>query len=108
MAVFHWKLQRISAIILVPTTMYISIYLLNINNLSYLEVISDITSFSGIFLLSFVSLVLFTHSSLGIETILEDYVHEQKLQNLFVNISKFFHVILFLLTIGSLIMIKGI
>ena len=107
MAIFHWKIQRISAILLVPITIYVVFYLLKIGNLSYVNVTNDISSFPGIILISFMALVLFTHSSLGIETILEDYIHDVKTQSLLVSLSKFIHVILFLITLISLIIIKG-
>ena len=107
MAVFHWKIQRISAILLVPIVIYVTLYLLEIRNLSYLNVTNDISSFPGILVISFMALVLFVHSSLGIETILEDYIHDVKTQGLLVSLSKFIHVILFLITLISLIIIKG-
>ena len=107
MAIFHWKIQRISAILLVPITIYVIFYLLKIGNLSYADVTNDISSFPGIILISFMALVLFIHSSLGIETILEDYIHDVKTQSLLVSLSKFIHVILFLITLISLIIIKG-
>ena len=107
MAVFHWKIQRISAILLVPIVIYVTLYLLKIGNLSYANVTNDISSFSGILVISFMALVLFVHSSLGIETILEDYIHDVKTQGLLVSFSKFIHVILFLITLISLVIIKG-
>lgn len=107
MAVFHWKIQRISAILLVPIVIYVTLYLLKIGNLSYANVTNDISSFSGILVISFMALVLFVHSSLGIETILEDYIHDVKTQGLLVSLSKFIHVILFSITLISLIIIKG-
>ena len=107
MAVFHWKIQRISAILLVPIVIYVTLYLLEIRNLSYLNVTNDISSFPGILVISFMALVLFVHSSLGIETILEDYIHDIKTQSLLVSLSKFIHVILFVITLISLIIIKG-
>ena len=45
MAIFHWKLQRISAVLLVPIIIYLAVYLLNLENSSYLEVREDISSF---------------------------------------------------------------
>ena len=107
MAIFHWKLQRISAILLIPIAIYTTFYLFNIGSLSYADVTNDISSFPGIILISFMALVLFIHSSLGIETILEDYIHDVKTQSLLVSLSKFIHVILFLITLISLIIIKG-
>ena len=107
MAIFHWKLQRISAILLIPIAIYTTFYLFNIGSLSYADVTNDISSIPAILLIVFMSVILFMHSSLGIETILEDYIHDMKTQSLLVNLSKFIHIILFLLTLVSLIVIKG-
>ena len=81
---------------------------MNIGSLSYSDVIGDITSSAGVLLIIFVSIVLFTHSALGIETIMEDYIHDDVLQRLFIIFSKIIHVILFLTTLISLTLIKGI
>lgn len=108
MAILHWKLQRLSAIILVPAIIYISLYFLNITNLTYSNIVSDVTSLPGIIFIVLVSFTLFMHSSLGIETIMEDYIHNDSMQRFFINLSKVIHVILFLVTLISLSMIKGI
>jgi succinate dehydrogenase hydrophobic anchor subunit len=54
-----------------------------------------------------VSFTLFMHSSLGIETIMEDYIHNDSMQRFFINLSKVIHAILFLVTLISLSMIRG-
>ena len=107
MAILHWKLQRLSAIILVPAIIYISLYFLNIKNLTYSNIVSDVTSLPGIIFIVLVSFTLFMHSSLGIETIMEDYIHNDSMQRFFINLSKVIHVILFLVTLISLSMIRG-
>ena len=107
MAILHWKLQRITAIILAPAIVYIAFYFLNITQFSYSNVISDVTSFWGTTFIVFISLILFLHSSLGIETIMEDYIHDDVLQSFFIGVSKVIHVILFAITLVSLIIIKG-
>ena len=107
MAILHWKLQRLSAIILVPAIIYISLYFLNITNLTYSNIVSDVTSLPGISFIVLVSFTLFMHSSLGIETIMEDYIHNDSMQRFFINLSKVIHVILFLVTLISLSMIRG-
>ncbi|MAR78367.1 MAG: succinate dehydrogenase, hydrophobic membrane anchor protein [Gammaproteobacteria bacterium] len=108
MAILHWKIQRLSAIALIPLILYISFYLFNINSLTYSEIVYDLSSLPGIIIVTISSLILFTHSSLGIETILEDYIHDMYLQNILVSISKTIHVILFSSTIILLAIIKGI
>ena len=107
MAILHWKLQRISAIILIPSIVYIVLYFLNITDFSYSQIVSDVTSFWGTVFIVFVSVILFLHSSLGIETIMEDYIHDNVLQSFFISLSKVIHVILFAITLVSLIIIRG-
>ena len=107
MYINHWKIQRLSAIILVPAMFYLIYYLINLSNLSYNDVITDLSSLTGILYVVLLSLVLFTHSSLGIETILEDYVHNTVYQKFFINLSKIIHVILFLITLICLYFIVG-
>ena len=107
MAILHWKLQRLSAILLVPAIIYMVLYLLNISQFTYSQIVSDITSFRGLTFIIFVSPILFLHSSLGIETIMEDYIQDDVMLRFFINFSKVLHVILFAITLVSLIIIKG-
>jgi len=105
MVLLHWKLQRITAIILIPAIIYLIIYFLNIHSLSYIQIKNDITSTFGMIFISFTSIMIFLHSSLGIETILEDYIHEEKLQKLLINLSNIIHGLMLLLTFTFLLMI---
>jgi succinate dehydrogenase / fumarate reductase membrane anchor subunit len=105
MAILHWKLQRITAIILIPIIIYLIIYFLNIHSLSYIQIKNDITSTFGIIFISIASIILFSHSSLGIETILEDYIHQDRLQKLLINLSNIIHGLMLLLTLIFLLMI---
>ena len=107
MYINHWKIQRLSAIALIPAMLYLIYYFTNISNLSYNDVITDLSSLTGIIYVTVMSLILFTHSSLGIETILEDYVHDSTYQKFFISLSKIIHVILLLLTLSSLYLIVG-
>ena len=107
MYINHWKIQRLSAIILVPAMFYLIYYLINLSNLSYNDVITDLSSLTGGLYVVLLSFVLFMHSSLGIETILEDYVHNAYYQKFFISLSKIIHVILFLITLVCLYLVVG-
>ncbi len=50
---------------------------------------------------------MFFHSSLGIETILQDYVHDVRLQSLFISLSKITHAVLLVITLICLYLITG-
>ena len=107
MAILHWKFQRISAISLVPGMLYLTYYLLTISNMSYEQIIFDISSIYGILFIVILSALIFFHSSLGIETILQDYVHDVRLQSLFISLSKITHAVLLVITLICLYLITG-
>ena len=68
----HWKLQRISAILMIPVVILSLIYIVNITSIPHEQLVSDLGSISG-FLISvaFIGFILF-HSSMGLEVIIED------------------------------------
>lgn len=98
----HWKLQRISAIIMIPIVVLSLIYIINITSISYLQLIEDLGSISG-FLIAvlFVGFILF-HSAMGLEVIIEDYIHSDNLQKNVISLSKLLHITSFFLTILTL------
>ena len=95
----HWKLQRISAILMIPIVILSLTYIMNITSIPHEQLINDLSSFFG-FLISvtFIGFILF-HSSMGLEVIIEDYIHSQGLQNNVISISKLLHIISFFLTV---------
>ena len=107
MAILHWKFQRITAISLVPGMLYLTYYLLTISNMSYEQIILDISSIYGILFIVILSSLIFFHSSLGIETILQDYVHDLRLQSIFISLSKITHAVLLVITLICLYLITG-
>ena len=50
---------------------------------------------------------MYLHSSLGIETILQDYVHDVRLVSLFISLSKITHAVLLVITLICLYLITG-
>ena len=95
----HWKLQRISAIIMIPVVILSLLYIVNITSISYGQLIEDLSSISGFILsVAFIGFILF-HSSMGLEVIIEDYIHTETIQKNVISLSKLFHIISFFLTI---------
>ncbi len=95
----HWKLQRISAIIMIPVVILSLLYIVNITSISYGQLIEDLSSISGFILsVAFIGFILF-HSSMGLEVIIEDYIHTDTIQKNVISLSKLFHIISFFLTI---------
>ena len=95
----HWKLQRISAIIMVPVVILSLLYIVNITTIPYGQLIEDLSSISGFILsVAFIGFILF-HSSMGLEVIIEDYIHTETIQKNVISLCKLFHIISFFLTI---------
>ena len=66
---------------------------------SYDILIDDLGSFNGFLITSvFMGFILF-HSSMGMEVIIEDYIHTENLQKNIVSLSKLFHIVSFFFTI---------
>jgi succinate dehydrogenase hydrophobic anchor subunit len=72
---------------------------MNITSIPHEQLIDDLSSVFG-FLISvtFMGFILF-HSSMGLEVIIEDYIHSQGLQNNVISLSKLLHIISFFLTV---------
>tara|TARA_B100001769_G_C21659018_1_gene366415 strand:- start:227 stop:463 length:237 start_codon:yes stop_codon:yes gene_type:complete len=71
----------------------------NITSISHGQLIEDLGSVTGFIMsVTFIGFMLF-HSSMGLEVIIEDYIHSQTLQENIISLSKLFHIISFFLTI---------
>ena len=71
----HWWAQRVSAVALVPLTVWFVASTLALRTLQYVAVIDFIGRPLNSFLLLLLVLSLAYHSYLGISVIIEDYVH---------------------------------
>jgi succinate dehydrogenase / fumarate reductase, membrane anchor subunit len=92
--VSHWWRQRLTAVALVPLTLWFIGSLITIEALSYASVYAWLAApahATGVILL--VS-VLVLHSQLGVQVVIEDYVHEHSLKVLALIGSSFAHVLI--------------
>lgn len=77
-ALKHWRLQRISAILLIPLLVWLLLSLMGLANFNSSTILSWLESFWQSFLLWVTVTISFYHGKLGMEVILEDYVSSPK------------------------------
>ena len=73
----EWKLARVSAIALVPLSLWLIISLLHVSSYSYGDVVLWISSPVTIALLWATIILTFLHLQLGLQVVVEDYVHDE-------------------------------
>ncbi|NYT77177.1 succinate dehydrogenase, hydrophobic membrane anchor protein [Alcaligenaceae bacterium] len=78
--VHHWWVQRVTAIALIPLSIWFLFFLGALVHASYPMVLTTIAQPVPAILLMVLSLCLFWHGALGIQVIIEDYVHTRWLE----------------------------
>lgn len=71
----HWWAQRLTAISLVPLTLWFALSLLSLDHGSYSAIVSWIADPLNSILLILLVISLVYHSSLGLQVVIEDYIH---------------------------------
>jgi succinate dehydrogenase / fumarate reductase membrane anchor subunit len=90
----HWWLQRLTSIALVPLSIWFAVSMLSLPALDHVTVIGWMSqSWTALLLIVFV-LVATWHSQLGVQVVVEDYVHGHGLKILTLVILSFVHALL--------------
>ena len=71
----HWWSQRLTAVALVPLTLWFVAALLGMENFAHAEILGWIAQPFNAILLILLALALLAHSELGVQVVVEDYVH---------------------------------
>lgn len=71
----HWWAQRVTAIALVPLTLWFVFSLLGVDSLAHADVAAWLGSPVNAILLILLAITLLYHSQLGLQVVVEDYVH---------------------------------
>jgi len=73
----HWWQQRLTAVILVPLTLWVMATIVSVTTLGYDAITLWLQSpFNASLILVFL-LALFHHAQLGVQVVIEDYVHSE-------------------------------
>ena len=103
--VHHWWMQRLTAIALIPLTLWFIISIATLNNASYTETVNWLSiPLVSIFMILLVSATLY-HALLGVQVVVEDYIHQEGLKFLLLIGLKFIFLVLGVVAIFSLLKI---
>ena len=101
----HWLAQRISAAALVLLGLWFSGSLAGLNRFSHASMTAFIAEPLNAVLLSLLCATLAYHSYLGIQVVIEDYVHREGLKVGSLIASRFAHVFVAILSIYAILQI---
>jgi succinate dehydrogenase / fumarate reductase, membrane anchor subunit len=90
----HWWLQRLTSVALVPLSIWFVVSLLMLPSLDYSTVHAWMSQSSTALLLSLFVVVAAWHSKLGVQVVVEDYVHGAGARTLTLVSLSFAHVLI--------------
>jgi succinate dehydrogenase / fumarate reductase, membrane anchor subunit len=89
----HWVVQRLTAIALIPLTIWFLVSLFLLPDMAWLTVRSWIAAPLNAFLLGSMVVILCWHSLLGIQVVVEDYIHHRVANATTLLMSTFLHIL---------------
>jgi succinate dehydrogenase / fumarate reductase membrane anchor subunit len=92
--VHHWWVQRLTSLALVPLAVWLLVSLVSLPSLDFVTLVSWMAGTWTASLLTLFVIIASWHSSLGVQVILEDYVHDEGLKTLCLVLSGFVHAVL--------------
>jgi succinate dehydrogenase / fumarate reductase membrane anchor subunit len=75
--VHHWWAQRLTAAALVPLTLWFIVGVVGLSGASHAAAIDWIASPVSVVLLALLIVATFHHAQLGVQVVIEDYVHSE-------------------------------
>ena len=99
----HWKVQRISAMINIPLIIWFIISIISLRDYSFNENINWLKQPINCILITLMLSSVFYHSSLGLQVVIEDYIHDIKIRKFLILSSKIGLFLLFAISIGSIV-----
>jgi succinate dehydrogenase / fumarate reductase, membrane anchor subunit len=98
-ATLHWLMQRITALVLIPLSFTLLVFLDLCMNAPYQQTVAWLQSPFNRVCLGVWLLAVFYHAAIGLQVVIEDYIAEQGLQNMMI---KIINVSFLFLTVASL------
>jgi succinate dehydrogenase / fumarate reductase membrane anchor subunit len=101
----HWWGQRVSAVAMLILGSWFIYSLLQLESLTYLDVIRFVSVPLNAVLLSLLTLTLAYHSYLGVQVVIEDYVHTPGTKVVSLLLSRFAHVFIAIAAVYAILVI---
>ena len=101
----HWWAQRVTAVALVLLGGWFTWSLVSLDSFTYLDVIRFIGQPMNAVLLMLLSLTLAYHSYLGVQVVIEDYVHEPGAKVASLLASRFVHAFVAIAAVYAILVI---
>jgi succinate dehydrogenase / fumarate reductase membrane anchor subunit len=101
----HWWAQRVTAVALVFLGGWFVYALVRLDSMTYLDVVRFIGQPLNAVLLTLLSLTLAYHSYLGVQVVIEDYVHEPGSKIVLLLLSRFGHIFVAIAAVYAILII---
>lgn len=92
--VHHWWLQRLTSVALVPLTLWFAISVLSLPSFDHVTLVAWMAQSWTSLLLILLVLVSAYHSQLGVQVVIEDYIHDRGMKTLILVTVTFLHALL--------------
>lgn len=76
----HWWAQRVTAIALVPLVVWFVVSVIGVAGASHLEFVTWLSSPSVAAMMILLIVATFHHAQLGLQVVIEDYVHDEAMK----------------------------
>jgi len=106
--VSHWRWQRLTALALVPLTIWFLLIFLHLVNSQFMGAIEIVGTPINSALLILYTIALFWHTQLGLQVVIEDYVHTRWLETTLQIVVKFLCIFLAMASIIAILRISFI
>ena len=77
-----WKIHQFTSMTLVPFFVYLMIKIISMSKLSYEQIINELSSTWAILYILIFSILGSLHMRLGVNEIMEDYIHDEALKKI--------------------------
>lgn len=101
----HWWSQRISAAALVLLGLWFAVALLRLDVAAYADVVAFIAAPLNAVLLILLAATMAYHSWLGVQVVIEDYIHAPTAKIVLLTLSRFLHVLVAVASIYAILRI---